>query len=162
MKLSVLYHSKTDNTKEMAQEIVKGMETVEGVEARAFSIDAVDESWVKESQGVVVGSPTYLASVSGATKVFLDERAGKLGLAGKLGGAFATAQYVHGGGDLAIRLILDHLMVLGMLAYSGGGAWGKPVIHLGPVAISGHLEEYRETFRLYGQRMAGQAVKLFG
>lgn len=162
MKLSVLYHSKTDNTKEMAQEIVKGMETVEGVEARAFSIDAVDESWVKESQGIVVGSPTYLASVSGAVKVFLDERAGKLGLAGKLGGAFATAQYVHGGGDLAIRLILDHLMVLGMLAYSGGGAWGKPVIHLGPVAISGHLEEYRETFRLYGQRMAGQAVKLFG
>lgn len=162
MKLSVLYHSKTDNTKEMAQEIVRGMETVEGVEARAFSIDAVDESWVKESQGVVIGSPTYLASVSGAVKVFLDERAGKLGLAGKLGGAFATAQYVHGGGDLAIRLILDHLMVLGMLAYSGGGAWGKPVIHLGPVAISGHLEEYRETFRLYGQRMAGQAVKLFG
>ena len=53
-------------------------------------------------------------------------------------------------------------MVLGMLTYSGGGAYGKPVIHLGPVAVAGHLEEYRETFELYGERMAKEAAVLFG
>lgn len=162
MKLSVVYHSKTGNTKEMAEAIVTGMERVAGVAAKAFPIDGVDEAWIKESCGVVLGSPTYLASISGETKIWLDNCARKLGLAGKLGGAFATANYVHGGGDLAIRLILDHLMVLGMLTYSGGGAYGKPVIHLGPVAVAGHLEEYRETFELYGERMAKEAAVLFG
>ncbi|MEA4954197.1 MAG: NAD(P)H-dependent oxidoreductase [Pseudoflavonifractor sp.] len=162
MKLSVIYHSKTGNTKAMAQAIVAGMERVEGVQARAFPIEELDEEWVKESCGVLLGSPTYLASVSGEIKMWLDNCAGKLGLAGKLGGAFATANYVHGGGDLAIRLILDHMMVLGMLTYSGGGAFGKPVIHLGPVAVAAHLEEYQETFMLYGERMAKEASVLFG
>ena len=48
-----------------------------------------------------------------------------------------------------------------MLTYSGGGSFGKPVIHLGPVALHGHLEESKELFRLYGQRMATKTVSLF-
>ena len=43
MKLSVVYHSKTGNTKEMAEAIVTGMERVAGVAAKAFPIDGVDE-----------------------------------------------------------------------------------------------------------------------
>ena len=84
------------------------------------------------------------------------------GLAGKLGGAFATADYVHGGGELGIQSILDHMLVLGMLAYSGGGSFGKPVIHLGPVSVNGLSEDFSETFETYGKRMATKAVELFG
>ena len=51
-------------------------------------------------------------------KVWLEGPARKCGLAGKIGGAFATADYLHGGGDLAVQEILKHLMVLGMLAVS--------------------------------------------
>ena len=162
MKLSVVYHSKTGNTKEMAEAIVTGMERVAGVAAKAFPIDGVDEAWIKESCGVVLGSPTYLASVSGETKIWLDNCARKLGLAGKLGGAFATADYVHGGGDMAVQGILTHFMVRGMLVYSGGGSWGKPYIHLGPVGISDDLAKYAPTFRAYGTRMASKALELFG
>ena len=161
MKMTVLYHSKTGNTREMAAEIASGMELADGVEARCFSIDAIDPDWLSESHCVVLGSPTYMASVSAAVKTFL-EGAGRLGLAGKLGGAFATADYIHGGGDLGIRLILDHMLVFGMLTYSGGGSRGKPVIHLGPVAIKGRLDESREVFQIYGQRMAEKALELFG
>lgn len=162
MKMSVLYHTKTGNTEEMAQEIAGAMSAVEGVEAKAFSIDGVDEAWVKESQCVVIGTPIYMASLTGSMKCWLEGPGMKLGLSGKLGGAFATANYVHGGGELGIRTILDHLMVMGMLTYSGGGAQGKPVVHLGPVAISGRLDESRETFRIYGGRMAEKAAELFG
>ncbi len=162
MKLSVIYHSKTGNTKEMALAVVKGMERVEGVEAKAFSIDDVDVDYVQESKAVVFGSPVYYATVSAEMKSYLDSSAGRLKLAGKLCGAFSTANYVHGGGELAIRMMLDHAMVLGAMVYSGGGACGLPVIHIGPQAVGGHLEEYRETFEVYGQRMAAQAVKLFG
>ena len=162
IKMAVLYHSKSGNTCRMAQAIADGMKMVEGVEARIFPIHEPDAAYLAESCCVVVGTPTYLASMSGEMKTWLDGDARRLGLAGKLGGAFATADYVHGGADLATQGILSHLMVLGMLLYSGGGACGKPVIHLGPVALKDHLEEAEPVFRLYGQRMANQAVKIFG
>lgn len=161
MKMAVLYFSKTDNTKKMAEEIARGMMTVEGVEAKTFSIDAVDMSWTRESKCLVLGTPVYMASMAAEVKTFLDDSAAQCGFTGKVCGAYATANYVHGGGDLAIRTILDHLMVFGGLTYSGGGSLGEPVIHLGPVAIGGKLEEYTELFHLYGQRMAKKTAELF-
>lgn len=161
MKTTVFYYSRSGNTKAMAEVIAEGMQTVDGVEAKAFSIDEVDEAWAAESKCVVLGTPIYLASFAGAVKTWLEGPGGKL-MGGKMGGAFATAKYVHGGGELGIQAILDHMLVLGMMTYSGGGAFGHPVIHLGPVAIDGHLEDYNETFKLYGQRMATKAKEIFG
>lgn len=161
MKLTVLYHSRTDNTKKMAQVIAGGMETVEGIEAKIFPLEEIDEDWVKESACVVLGTPVYMASTSGAIKDWLDVESKKYGLAGKLGGAFATANYIHGGGEIAIQSILSHMMVLGMLTYSAGGACGTPVIHLGPVALGTQLDDSKETFKIYGQRMAAKAKELW-
>ncbi|MCC8061405.1 MAG: flavodoxin domain-containing protein [Clostridiales bacterium] len=167
MKMSVIYYSATGNTGRMAEVIADGMNLVSGAEARAFSIDAVDEDFVRESKCIVMGCPTYAADTPAAFHTWLEQRAGKLALPGKLGGAFSTAQYIHGGDEFVIRAILDHMMVMGMLTYSGGGSKGKPVIHLGPVAIAtaGNteaLKPFEETFQLYGQRMADKAVELFG
>ena len=162
MKLSVLYFSRSGHTRDMAEEIVSGMNTVEGAQARAFPLDAVDADFLRESSCVVLGTPSYLACMAGPVKTWLDTESGKYGLAGKLGGAFATADYVHGGGDMAVQGILTHFMVRGMLVYSGGGSWGKPYIHLGPVAISDDLAKYASTFRAYGTRMASKALELFG
>ena len=47
MKLAVIYHSETENTKQAAEWIADGMNEVSGVEARAFSIEKVDEDFVK-------------------------------------------------------------------------------------------------------------------
>lgn len=95
-------------------------------------------------------------------KVWLEKSAGPCGLAGKLGGAFATADYIHGGGDIGVQVILTHMMVHGMLVYSGGYAYGVPVVHLGPVAISKSLEESTDTFFEYGKRMATKTKELAG
>ena len=161
MKMTVLYHSVTGHTKKMAEVIVEGMRTVENAEPRAFSIEDIDEAWVNESNCVVVGTPIYYASVSGEIKSFLERPCRKYKLAGKIGGAFATANYIHGGGELGVRLILDHLMCHGMLTYSGGVAYGNPVIHLGPVALTNSLEESVDTFKLYGQRMATKMIEIY-
>lgn len=169
MKMSVLYFSKSGTTKEMAEMICQGMEQAGGVEARAFSIGApgegfdegFDEGFIGESRCVVLGTPTYLASMAAEVKTFLDGPARKLGLAGKIGGAFATADYLHGGAELAISSILNHMLVLGMLVFSGGGSFGKPVIHLGPVALKQSKDEAKETFLLYGHRMAQKTKELF-
>lgn len=145
----------------MAAVIAEGMNAVEGVEAKAFSLEEADTDFVKESQCVIVGTPSYYADMASDVKVWLEKSAGKCGIAGKLGGAFATADYIHGGGDVAVQSILKHLMVCGMVVYSGGGAHGLPVIHMGPIALSKKLDESKDTFLEYGKRMAGKAQELF-
>lgn len=163
MKMAVIYHSVTGNTKNMGEQIVKGMNSVQGVEAKSFPIEDVDMEFVKEARCVVFGSPIYAAHITGQMMNYLLAEAGKLELAGKLAGAYTTAQYVHGGGELGIREMLDHCMVMGALIYSGGGSCGKPVIHLGPVGIDNTMDinAFSENFVIYGARMAAKAVELF-
>lgn len=169
MDLAVIYDSKTGNTQKAAEWIASGMRAVEGVNARTFCIadTEIDTEFIRGCSGVVMGCPTYAALMTPAMRDFLMG-AGKLSLAGKLGGAFATAQYTHGGAELVIQSILANEITQGMLCFSGGGSFGRPIIHLGPVGINdnveGHngMENYREYFTVYGERFAGKAWELFG
>ena len=168
MKLSVIYDSRTGNTKQAAGWIAEGMRRIAGTEAEAFYLGDADADFVRESAGVVIGCPTYAALMTPDMREWLLKEAGRLGLAGKLGGAFATEQYTHGGADLVIQSILTNELVMGMLCYSGGGACGKPVIHIGPVGVNGNveghnsMENYAEYFRVFGERFAAKAAELFG
>jgi len=173
MKLSVVYDSKTGNTKQAAEWIAQGMQDVAGVEARTFSIHDGDEGsdsgddFIKESSGIVVGSPSYAANMTPDMHNWLLYSTGKLDVAGKLAGGFATEQYSHGGGELVIQSIITLELVKGMLVYSGGGAYGHPVIHLGPVGVNANKEQhngmdkYKDYFMIYGKRFAEKAVELF-
>ncbi len=154
MNIAIIYDTKTNNTSKCAEWIAEGVGNVEGVEARTFNIREVDSEWVKGCAAVIVGSPTYMAEMTADMHSWLEREAPKLNLAGKLGGAFATEQYVHGGGERAISSMLTFMMVYGMLVYSGGGSKGRPVIHLGPVGMSTAINEYRDLFTVYGRRMA--------
>ena len=168
MKLSVVYDSKSGNTARAAKWIEEGMNELDGVEAKTFSIKSVDDDFVKESQGVVIGSPSYCALMTPDMHTWLFEEAMHLEMAGKLGGAFATEQYTHGGGELVIQSILINELVYGMLCYSSGGGCGDPFIHTGPVGVNGNveahqaLENYKDYFVIYGRRFAAKAVELFG
>lgn len=161
MKASVFYHSVSGFTKDMAEVIATGMNSVSGMEAKAFSIYDYDADWAKDSHCVIVGTPIYMATVSAELKVWMEKELRTFGLAGKLGGAFATERYIHGGGEAGLRTILDHMLCYGMLTYSGGGSLGNPTIHLGPVSVNQYAEDCRPTFDIYGQRMAQKAIELF-
>ena len=152
-KLAVLYYSQSGNTEHMAKKICEGAQAA-GCEAKAFSIDEVDADYVKACDGIIVGTPTYHGTYCAKIKLFFEEKFGELEPAGKIGGAFATAAYIHGGADTATLGILNHMLFYGMKAYSGGCAFGNPVIHYGPVAISGKIEEFDDLFVEYGKRMA--------
>ena len=168
MKLAVIYDSKTGNTRQAAEWIAQGMSKVNGTLAKAFSIQDVDETFIKETNGVVIGSPSYAAQMTPDLHAWLQGCTRELALAGKLGGAFATEQFTHGGGEAVIQSILIIEMVKGMLCYSGGGAWGMPVIHLGPVGVNNNqekhngMEHYKDCFVLFGERFAKKACELFG
>lgn len=161
MKIAVVYHSETGNTQKMADYIVSGLQMVEGIEAKAFGLDDVDKAFVKESRALIIGTPVYGGSLTAKTKLWLETKTAGLELGGKLGGAFATAALVHGGGDVAILNIMAQLLVSGMLIYSSGAACGQPVIHYGPVALGNDLDSYADTFKTYGHRMALKAKELF-
>jgi NAD(P)H dehydrogenase (quinone) len=168
MKLAVIADSKTGNTRQAADWIVQGMNRVENAEAKAFTIPEIDQDFVKEASGVVIGSPSYAAQMTPDLHAWLQGSTRELGLAGKLGGAFATEQFTHGGGETVIQSILTIEMVKGMLCYSGGGAWGMPVIHLGPVGVNNNkekhngMEHYKDNFILFGERFAKKAAEIFG
>ena len=168
MKLSVIYDSKSGNTKQAAEWIAEGMNGVQGADARAFSVKDADEDFIKDSKGIVIGSPSYCALMTPDLRAWLLNRAMHLGMAGKLGGAFATEQYTHGGAETVIQSILTNELVYGMLCYSSGTGCGDPFIHLGPIGVNGNiekhnsLENYREYFMVYGRRFAEKALELFG
>ena len=165
MKIAVIYDSVTGNTKTAAEWIAEGA-VLAGAQAKAFSIDDADAEYITEAKGVVIGCPSYGAAITPKMREWLM-KAGRLGMAGKLGGAFATVQYTHGGGELVIQSILTSEMCMGMLCYSGGNSLGKPVIHIGPVAVNSNveahnaLENYHEYFRIFGERFAKKAMELF-
>lgn len=112
MQISIVYDSETGNTQEMARYVIEGITSVEGMEAKAFSIDNIDAEYVKNSWGLIVGTPTYNGYLSARMKAWLESGPAALQIAGKLGGAYATAAFIHGGGDLAIQCTLTHLMVM--------------------------------------------------
>ncbi len=167
MKLAVIVDSKTGNTRQAADWIVQGMNQVEDMEAKAFTLPDVDEDFVKEAKGIVIGSPSYAAQMTPDLHTWMMNSTGNLGLAGKLGGAFATEQFTHGGGETVIQSILTIEMVKGMLCYSGGGACGMPVIHLGPVGVNNNVEKhngmehYKDNFVIFGDRFASKASEIF-
>ena len=106
-----------------------------------------------ESKAVIFGTPVYYANTCWQIKKWFDESWG-CNLGGKIGGAFSTADFPQGGADTAILTIINHLMVKGMLVYSGGSALGLPYIHLGPVAFRDNFEESKALFHLFGERIA--------
>ena len=166
-KFAVIYDTRTGNTSRAAEWIAEGIMRA-GAQARCFKTDAVDADYVRKADGVVLGCPTYAALMTAEMRVWLQDKAGKLGLAGKLGGAFATQQFTHGGAELVVQSLLETELVYGMVVYSSGSAEGMPCIHIGPVGVNGNkeahndLEYYRPYFELYGERMARKAIELFG
>lgn len=166
MKISVVYFTSTGRTAAMAEEIKKGVAAASAdIEVGLFHIDELTKeqtenvNFVNESAAVIVGTPDYYASEAHQIKVWLDNCPCKL--TDKLCGAYATANFVQGGGDVAIQSVLTQLLVKGTVIYSSGAAKGLPFIHLGPICLKGQEEAAAELFQTYGTRFAEKAMELF-
>jgi NAD(P)H dehydrogenase (quinone) len=166
MKISVIYFSSTGRTSTMAEEIKTGILAASGdIEVGLFPISELTSynedniAFVNDSAAVIVGSPDYYAAESWQLKQWLDTCPCKL--AGKLAGAYATANFLQGGADVAIQSILTQLLVKGTLVYSSGTAQGLPFIHLGPICLKDGEEAAKPLFQTYGQRFAAKALELF-
>ncbi|MFA6931278.1 MAG: flavodoxin domain-containing protein [Lentisphaeria bacterium] len=165
MKISVIFFSNSGKTAETAAQIADGIKQAAGtVDIRLFNLKdgAVDAAYVRESAVVVFGSPTYMGNACGTVIQWFETRENCGMLKDKLGASFATAQYQQGGAGNAINTINNFLLFHGMLVYAGGGGMaGKPLTHMGMIALNDRTEVNREMAEAYGKRIGTKALELF-
>ena len=165
MKISIIYYSETGNTEQVANWIAEGSRSVPEAEVKLFNLrdqDHPDKVYIESSDAVIFGTPTYVANMCWQMKKWFDTCL-DYQLGGKIGSAFSTEGSPHGGGgELAIMTLINHMLVKGMLIYSGGSACGRPFIHIGPTVVASQMAEREEICKLFGKRIAEQTQRLFG
>ncbi|MBT6352054.1 MAG: NAD(P)H:quinone oxidoreductase [Halieaceae bacterium] len=135
----VVFYSRDGATAAMARQIARGVEMVNGIEARLRTVRALSPEDVesdmtplpatqedlRDCAGLVIGSPTRFGNMAAPLKQFLDESSG-LWLQGTLidrpAAVFTSTASLHGGQEatlLSMMLpLLHHGMVLVGVPYS--------------------------------------------
>lgn len=142
--LLVLYYSRFGAVKTMAEEIVRGVDGVDGIDARLRTVPAVSTTVeasdppipdsgapyatlddLEHCSGLALGSPTRFGNMAAPMKYFLDSTSGLWtsgALIDKPAGAFTSSASLHGGQEttlLSMMLpLIHHGMVIVGLPYS--------------------------------------------
>ncbi|MDD6187288.1 MAG: flavodoxin family protein [Oscillospiraceae bacterium] len=161
MKLAIIYHSETGNTEKAAEFVKAGMEKVEGVEVATYSIKDVTAEDIADVKGIVFGAPTYIATCSWQMVQFMETA--KMPFADKLGAAFSTANFTHGGSEMTLNGLNTLMLAKGMVVYSGGVSHGMPMSHIGQNAFvnNAKVEDKADALIAFGEKFAKKAVELF-
>ena len=157
-KMLVAYHSRTDHTRHMAEEIVEGARGEGGVEVVCEPVQDVAARDLLAYDAIVLGSPTYYGGMAAEVKKLLDESVAFHGqLAGKVGGAFSSSANIGGGNETTIMDILKALLIHGMVVQ--GTASGD---HYGPVAIGDVDDRAKKECQKLGKNVSALTKRLFG
>lgn len=115
--LAIVYHSPYGHTAKVAKFIAQGALEV-GVNVHVMSIEQLDWTLLDQADGIVFGSPTYMGSVSGAFKMFMDsssKRWKNRNWQGKLAAGFANSGGLSGDKLAVLQQIHLFAMQHGML-----------------------------------------------
>jgi NAD(P)H dehydrogenase (quinone) len=159
LKISVIYHSQSGNTRKVGEVIALGAKLSDRIDVKVMSIDEIDEVHVRDSRAVIFGTPTICGSLSWQIKQWLDTT--NVDLEGKIGSVFATENYLGGGADLAEMAVVSCLLVRGMLVYSAGFTKDGPITHFGAVTIRDGDDWQKARASFLGKRVAEKAWQLF-
>lgn len=164
MKISIIFVSQTGNTETAAEYIQDGiLGKYPFIQVKLMDIreNEVDTVFLEQSDAVIFGTPVYFTSMSWELKKWFDHSF-KVNLNGKIGAAFVTAQSPTGGTDTAIMEILRHMLLKGMMVFSGTGQKPEHKFQIGAVGIAKEIEQCSEQFETFGACVAQKAVNLFG
>ncbi len=136
-EILVLYFSPGGTTAEMANIIARGVEQVDGMQARLRTVppvspvseqveDAVPERGapyasnddLEQCDGLVLGAPTHFGNMPAALKHFIDNTSPLWmsgALAGKPAGVFTASTSLHGGQETTLLTMMLPLLHHGML-----------------------------------------------
>ncbi len=158
MQILVLYYSKSGNTKKLADAIVKGIESIDGVEGVLKHTDDVTKEDFVSSDGIIAGSPVYFGLMAAQLKKIFDEFVGvRKRMEGKVGAAFATSADPSGGKETTMMSIIQVMLIYGMVIV------GDPMSatgHFGTACVGAPDSGSLENGMKLGQRVAELAKKL--
>ena len=193
-EILVLYYSRGGATAELARQVCRGVESVPGARARLRTVPPVAASSeappravpvsgppyatlddLRETAGLVLGSPTRFGNMAAPLKYFLDGTASLWlsgALADKPAGVFTSTQTLHGGQETTLVSmmlpLLHHGMYLVGLPYteralnetaSGGTPYGAS--HVGRSEQAPLLTaEEQSLAQALGRRVARLVVQL--
>jgi NAD(P)H dehydrogenase (quinone) len=154
----VLYDSSTGHTKAMAELVAKGAGRSKGADVRLKSIDEAMKDDLLWCDGVAVGSPTYLGTLSWKMKRFWDSLEADLWgkIDGRIGCAFSSSGGWGGGNELTCLSILIVLINYGFLVFGVPDYVGKQMtLHYGAV-VAGEPRSKEEQLacQRLGERLA--------
>jgi NAD(P)H dehydrogenase (quinone) len=116
MQVLVLYHSRTGNTKALAEAVADGVSQVDGVDCVLRSVSEVTQDDFVDSDGIIAGSPVYFGTMAAELKAVFDKYVPiRNRMEGKIGAAFATSADASGGKETTILSILQAMLIYGMI-----------------------------------------------
>ena len=137
----VLYYSRYGSTARLAEHIARGVNSVDGCNARLRTVPAVSADTeasepaipddgppfvrnrdLEECAGLIMGSPTRFGNMAAALKYFLDGTGSEWlsgALSGKPAGVFTSTSSLHGGQEstlltMAVPLLHHGMLILGL------------------------------------------------
>lgn len=130
-KVAIVYHSGFGHTAVQAKAVLAGASTVDGVEAALFEAESItdDPSVLNDYGAIIMGSPTYMGSLSAKFKAFMEatsklwyERKWK----DKLAAGFTNSHSLSGDKLNALMQLVVFAMQHGMLWVGQGEMNGSP------------------------------------
>ncbi|MEM0983142.1 MAG: flavodoxin family protein [Planctomycetota bacterium] len=181
----IVYHSPFGHTKVLAERIKIGVESVEGCSAPLIEVSELPPAdpetkslggrWAEldAADGIVFGCPTYMGSVTGPFKTFMDTSGAvwfRQGWRDKLAGGFTNSGAPAGdkyGAQIAMATFAaQHSMLWVPLGLSGEKDLNRLGGSFGPIAHSENgppdetpPESDRRTAEEFGRRFGGIAVR---
>lgn len=137
IEVLIVYYSRGGSTAEMARSIARGVEQIEGAQAKIRTVpevstvcgaisDAVPTDGppyvtieeLRTCDGLALGSPTHFGNMAAPLKHFIDSTSGLWfagALAGKPAGVFTATSSMHGGQESTLLTMLLPLLHHGMV-----------------------------------------------
>jgi NAD(P)H dehydrogenase (quinone) len=160
-KILILYHSKEGNTKKMAEYIAEGVKQIPDTELRVKSVAEADRNDIFWCDGLALGSPTHLGTVSAKMKQFWEDLLPDWQkIDGKIGCAFSSQGGWGGGAELTCQALMTIMLNYGFLVFGVTDYSGHQfTAHYGAVQ-AGEPREQKEidSCRRLGKRLAEWAA----
>ena len=153
----VLYHSQDGNTEKMARHVAAGAADIPGIEVIIKSVTEANRDDVYWCDGLALGSPTQLGTVSAAMKKFWEDLLPDWQkIDGKIGCAFSSQGGWGGGAELTCQTLMNIMLNFGFLVFGVTDYAGHQfTAHYGATqAGEPRTEREIEACRRLGKRLA--------
>jgi len=153
----IVYDSGKGNTEKMARAVAEGAEKIEEAKVIVKRVDQASLDDLLESDGIIIGSPTYFGQMSEKLKAFIDRSIKVYGkLDGKVGAAFTSSGGVASGAETTLLSIIHAMLIHGMVVQ--GRSKGNK--HYGEAAVGSPGPEELEGCRDLGYKTAALVARL--